>query len=74
VTFNSGARVRANRTIAILAVEQRCEDARVRLRPEEVVFALRHAATNNTSFPVGKFRRTRDAMSVADRQERDLHD
>jgi hypothetical protein len=50
------------------------EDARVRLRPEGVVFAVRNAATQDRSFPAGKFRRSPDAMIVAERKERDLHD
>jgi hypothetical protein len=52
----------------------RREDARVRLRPEGVVFALRDAATDNTSFPVGKFRRTRDTTIMTERRRSDLHD
>jgi hypothetical protein len=47
---------------------------RVRFCPEGVVFALRDAATNNTSFPVGKFRRKRDATITAERKWRDLRD
>ena len=41
----------------------------MRLRPEGVVFALRHAAKNDTSFPVGKFRRMRDATIRIERRE-----
>lgn len=64
----------ANRTIARLAVERRREDARVRLRPERIRFALRIAATNDTSFAVGRFRRTRDATIIIERRRSDLRD
>jgi hypothetical protein len=46
----------------------------VRLRPEGVVFGLRNAAANDSSFHVGKFRRTRDATIIAERKKRDFHD
>jgi hypothetical protein len=74
VTFNSGAASSANRTDSRLAVERRREDARVRLRPEAVVFAVSNAPTNDTSFPVGTFRRTRDATIMIERRRSDLHD
>jgi hypothetical protein len=60
--------------IARIAGEHRREDARMRLRPEGIVFALRNAVTNDASFPVGKFRRTRDAAIIAERKGPDLHD
>jgi hypothetical protein len=47
---------------------------RVRLRPQGVVVALRDTATNNASFPVGKFRRTRDTAIMMERKGSDLHD
>jgi hypothetical protein len=75
VTFNS---CRARRlqivSVARLAVERGREDAHVQLRPEEVVFALRDATTNDASFPVGTFCRTRDATIIAERKKRHLHD
>jgi hypothetical protein len=66
VTFTSGEPVSASRTGARLTVEHHREDLRKRLRPEGVVFSLRSSATNDTSFPVGKFRRTRDAAIIAE--------
>jgi hypothetical protein len=50
------------------------EDTQVRLRPEGVVFAVENAATNDTSFPVGKFHRTRDATIMIERRRSDLDD
>ena len=64
----------ADRIDTRLTDEHRREDARVRLRPEGVVFASRDAATDNTSFPVGKFRRTRDTTIMTERRRSDLHD
>ena len=64
----------ADRIETRLTDEHRREDARVRLRPERVVLASRDAATNNTSFPVGKFRRKRDATIMIERRRGDLHD
>jgi hypothetical protein len=75
VTFNDGAPgERKWHRSQGLASEHRREDACVGLRPEGVVFALRNAVTNDASFPVGKFRRTRDAAIIAEPQRPDLHD
>jgi hypothetical protein len=60
--------------IARLAVERGREDAHVKLCPEEVVFALRNAVTNDASFPLRTFRRRRDAAIIAERKRPDLHD
>jgi hypothetical protein len=64
----------ADRVEARPTDEHRSEDVRARLRPEGVVFALRDAATNDTSFTVGKFRRTRDALITIEHPRSDLHD
>jgi hypothetical protein len=72
--FNSGAVSSAIALIARVGGEHRDEDARVRLRPKGIVFALRDAATNQCVAPRRKFRRTRDATIIADRNERDLRD
>jgi hypothetical protein len=40
----------------------------------ESSFALRDAATDITSFPVGIFRRARGATIIIDRRRSDLHD
>ena len=64
----------ADRIDTRLADEHRREDARVRLRPEGVVFALRDAATNDASLPIRKIRRTRDATIMTERRRSDLQD
>ena len=53
VTFNSGAVLSAIALISRPIFEHRREDARARLRPGGVVFALRNASTNDTSFCAG---------------------
>jgi hypothetical protein len=72
--FNSGAESSPDRIDARSTDEHRREDACVRLRPEEVVFALRSGATSDTSVAVGKSRRTRDATIMIERRRTDLHD
>lgn len=74
MTFKSGAQSSPDRIDARSTDERRREDARVRLRPEGVVFALRSGATNDTSFAVGKSRRTHDATIMIERRRSDLHD
>ena len=44
------------------------------LRPEEVVFALRDAATNKTSFLSGNSAARARAAIIAEHKRRDLHD
>jgi hypothetical protein len=61
VAFTSLAEASADRTEAKLTDERRREDARVRLRPDQVVFALRDVAMNDASISVGKHHRTHDA-------------
>jgi hypothetical protein len=61
VAFNSLAEASADRIEARLADEHRREDARVRFRPDQVVFALRDVAMTDASISVGKRHRTHDA-------------
>jgi hypothetical protein len=61
VAFTSLAEASADRIEARITDERRREDARVGLRPDQVVFALRDLAMNDASISVGKRHRTRDA-------------
>lgn len=72
MTFNSRAQSSPDRIDAASTDEHRREDARVRLRPEGVVFASRSGATNDTSFAVGKFRRTRDATILIEAKKGEI--
>jgi hypothetical protein len=74
VTFNSGAVLSAIALISRPIIEHRREDARARVRREGVVFALRNASTNDTSFRAGRFRRRRDATIIAERNKWHLRD
>jgi hypothetical protein len=62
----------ADRVDASPTDEHPREDGRLRLCPEGLVFALRNGATNDASFPAWKFRRTRDATILIERERRDF--
>jgi hypothetical protein len=54
--------------------DRRGEHARVRRRPDAVIFGRGAQRRNDSSFLVGKICRTRDSTVIAERKWRDLRD